>query len=316
MTNNNKTHNPLVSVCVITYNSSKYVLETLDSIKDQTYQNIELIISDDCSKDNTIAICKGWIEKNKDRFVRTKLIESEKNVGIPANCNRGFKEANGEWIKGIAGDDALYPNAIECYVNFINSHYAARIIHARVDYYNNVFSSSTLDKERLMKYPASFLAKKKLNSKRQYNLLCISNQIEASTVFMQYSLWREIDGYDERIPLCEDWPMWLKVTKSGVPFYFIDQSMVKYRVRMDSTFGKESVACLFKRFFEMDNIVYKLYIKHHAAIGFVLMNRYHFYLRYFFDKLGLNNKGITNKLIFSFFNMPYSLLNKLIFRLG
>lgn len=54
--------NPLVSVIVITYNSSKYVLETLNSVAAQTYDNIELIISDDCSKDNTVEICRNWLK--------------------------------------------------------------------------------------------------------------------------------------------------------------------------------------------------------------------------------------------------------------
>ncbi len=53
--------NPLVSIIVCTYNSSKYVLETLESAKEQTYQNVELIVSDDCSTDNTVELCRKWI---------------------------------------------------------------------------------------------------------------------------------------------------------------------------------------------------------------------------------------------------------------
>ena len=73
---------PLVSVPVITYNSSKTVLETLDSIYNQTYQNLELIVSDDCSTDNTVGICREWIEAHKKRFVRTELLTVEKNTGV------------------------------------------------------------------------------------------------------------------------------------------------------------------------------------------------------------------------------------------
>lgn len=65
----------LVSICVLTYNSSEYIIETLDSIKNQNYQNIELIISDDCSFDNTVILCTQWINLNRDRFVRVELIE-------------------------------------------------------------------------------------------------------------------------------------------------------------------------------------------------------------------------------------------------
>ena len=65
----------LVSIVVITYNSSHYVLETLESIKSQTYKNIELIVTDDCSSDDTIFLCQNWIEKNKSNFVRTSLLQ-------------------------------------------------------------------------------------------------------------------------------------------------------------------------------------------------------------------------------------------------
>ena len=52
---------PLVSVVVITYNSAKFVIETLESVKSQTYKNIELIISDDCSTDDTVERCRLWL---------------------------------------------------------------------------------------------------------------------------------------------------------------------------------------------------------------------------------------------------------------
>lgn len=313
MINNNETNNPLVSIVIITYNSAKYVLETLESAKAQTYSNIELIVSDDCSKDNTVAICRDWIEKNKKRFARTRLIESEKNTGIPANCNRGFKEAKGEWVKSIAGDDALYPDSIESYINFLALRPEARIVHARIDCYNSIFSSSALDKEYFAKYPASFLAMENPNGKNQYNLLCICNSIAAPTVFMQHSLWQEMDGYDERILRCEDWPMWLKITNKGIPFYFLDKATTKYRITVDSTFGQESMAYLFRRFFEVENVIYESYIKHNASGCLRFMNRYDFYLRSLLDKVGFNKRTIFSKLVFSFLNIPHKILNKLLF---
>ena len=69
----------LVSVVVITYNSSKFIEELLTSIADQIFSDIELIISDDCSKDNTLDICRDWLSKNENRFVRTELITFTKN---------------------------------------------------------------------------------------------------------------------------------------------------------------------------------------------------------------------------------------------
>jgi glycosyltransferase involved in cell wall biosynthesis len=106
---------PLVSIIVITYNSSKYVLKTLESASAQTYPNIELIVSDDGSTDNTIEICREWMEQNKGRFVRTELVTTPVNTGIPANCNRGLKASRGVWVKLIAGDDFIAESYVaEC----------------------------------------------------------------------------------------------------------------------------------------------------------------------------------------------------------
>ena len=91
-------NHPLISVLVIAYNSAKTIIETLDSIKKQTYPELELIVTDDCSSDNTIFITKKWIENNHGRFIRVKLVTSAQNTGISANYNRGEDECSGEWI--------------------------------------------------------------------------------------------------------------------------------------------------------------------------------------------------------------------------
>ena len=71
---------PLVSIIVVTYNSSQYVLDTLESIKKQMWQNIELIVTDDCSTDSTLEICSNSVEKNKHNFIRTKIITYHRNT--------------------------------------------------------------------------------------------------------------------------------------------------------------------------------------------------------------------------------------------
>ena len=122
---------PSVSIAVVTYNSAKTILETLESIKVQTYPNLELIISDDCSTDHTVSLCREWVEKNKERFDRVELITAEKNTGVSANFNRAEAACQGEWVKPIAGDDLLMPNCIEECVNYAEKHPDAYAIFGR-----------------------------------------------------------------------------------------------------------------------------------------------------------------------------------------
>jgi len=197
--------NPLVSIVVITYNSSKYVLETLESEKEQTYQNIELIVSDDCSTDNTVDICRNWIEENKDRFVRTELITVEKNTGFASNCNRGCKVAQGEWIKLIAEDDALLFTCIEDNINFILNHPETKMIHSKALMYKDCFT----DNNYIATSPVNSLLSENFSAKEQFTILSFKNTIFAVTVFIKKETFISLGEYDESIGLCEDYPIML-----------------------------------------------------------------------------------------------------------
>ena len=245
---------PLISIIVITYNSSKTIVETLNSIYEQTYGNIELIISDDYSKDNTIEICKEWIIKNKSRFTQVHIITSNQNTGISNNCNRGCKLAKGEWIKIIAGDDALFSNAISELIKFSHEYPNAYIVHSRMKCYKDYFIENNIEADLLQNYPPVLTNNQGDNSQKQYLLLSLGNYIGAVTVFMKRSLYKEVNGYDESIKQCEDWPMWLKITHLGYPFYFLDQYTSKYRISSSSVFGSATVNYLFSKFFEMENL--------------------------------------------------------------
>jgi len=222
---------PLVSVPVITYNSSKYVIETLESIKAQTYQNLELIVSDDCSTDNTVELCRNWIDKNKGRFVRTELLTVEKNTGVSGNCNRAQEACRGEWVKGIAGDDLLVPECVEVCIKYVT------------DYPNTIFlfgrqKAFGAEEERCNQiddvFDYSFF---KLTQEEQlHRLIFDGNCVPATTAFYNNKSFAETGvKNDERIPLLEDWPKWINLLKAGVKFNFIDMKLVKYRLGGVST---------------------------------------------------------------------------------
>lgn len=211
---------PLVSIIVITYNSAKYVIETLDSAKVQSYQNIELIISDDGSTDKTVEICCNWIAENNKRFVRTELITAKKNNGISANCNHGVKVSTGVWLKLIAGDDVLdseclksnFPLFLEEQVNLICS-----TIYE--------FESSTNISRKVwpsFKFPTDMHS--------QLKMQLIGSFIRAPGVFIRSKLYSSLNGFDIEYPFLEDDPFWIKALNNQVKFFYNPDSKVYYRI--------------------------------------------------------------------------------------
>jgi len=103
---------PLVSVLMTAYNREKYIAEAIESVLASTYRNIELIIVDDCSKDDTVQIAKKY-EANDARI---KVYRNEKNLGDYHNRNKAASYAKGEYLKYVDSDDLIYPWGIEVMV--------------------------------------------------------------------------------------------------------------------------------------------------------------------------------------------------------
>lgn len=220
---------PLVSVIVITYNSSSTVLETLDSIYNQTYPNIELIVSDDCSPDNTVEICQKWIVSHKDRFARTELLTVEKNTGVSANLNRAEDACRGEWVKEIAGDDILLPECVDIFMDYVKEHPDTVYMFSDVELFGG-------DEETRKELDNWYSSMEKpffswSNEKQIDQLTLARNPIPTPTAF--YHRGRVVAlgvRNDERIPFYEDRPKWVNFLKKGVRFGYIDKVTVRYRL--------------------------------------------------------------------------------------
>lgn len=222
----NSINNPLVSIIVITFNSEKYVLETLESIKNQVYKNIELIISDDCSNDDTVDLCKSWLVKNESRFFRTKLQTTNTNTGIPANCNRGISLASGDWIKFIAGDDVLTDHCIFDLMKFIYGQ-SREIYVLFADIIK--FSGSIDTNVEICKNPNEWFCSLESKASDQYQMLLRSNRVYAASSIIKKDLLVKTGGFDERFKLLEDWPFWIKITQIGIKIYYTSEPIVFYR---------------------------------------------------------------------------------------
>jgi len=238
--------NPLVSIVVITYNSEKYVLETLESIKAQKYPNIELIVSDDCSTDKTVELCKSWIEANNRRFNCAKIITSHVNTGIAPNCNRGLKNASGEWIKFIAGDDKLEDYLIEEYINKTNSEAEIKCIYSNVRIYKNIFKEDNL--LPIIKMNDLIFNSAEIKANEQFRILLRLNPVWTSTLFIKKELLDLVGGFNEKYPFFEDRPLLISLTKLGFKIHYLDIFGAKYRRRSSSIQSDKS--CFFSRFRE------------------------------------------------------------------
>lgn len=286
--------NTLVSIIVVTYNSSKTVLETLESIKQQTYKNCELIVSDDFSKDSTVEICKMWISDNRDRFVNTKLITIDHNTGVCANLNRGVAESQGYWIKIIAADDILLPNCIHDFVEYAGGHPDAHFITSFQRIYKNTFEEKNLIGERRTGTRDLSLFEK--DAECQLKVMAFSIFVNAPTMFFQRILYNQVGGFDERYAY-EDHPFYINILENGYKIYLMPKETVCYRVH-DSTFNSNSRLFNYEflkssRFFRKERC-FKYYNK--KQIG-VLKTRWK--IEDMIQYLGLNKRTRIMNLLYS-----------------
>lgn len=212
----------LVSVLVITYNSSKYIIETLDSVYSQTYDNIELIISDDGSNDETILVCSTWLANNSRRFIKVTFVTAPINTGIPSNCNRGVAACNGEWIKIIAGDDILLTNCIEDNIRYITLNPQVDVLVSRME----AFMSSGKRIHNKGNLNVSFFKK---SCREQYLDLLKDCNIPAPTEFFSSRLLKK-NKFNDKYKNLEDYPMWLNILQKGFKIYFMNNLTVRYRI--------------------------------------------------------------------------------------
>ena len=136
---------PKVSFIVITHNFSRFVTDCLNSIKNQTYKNIEIIVVDDLSKDDTTEKTEDFIKKNPDLTV--KLIKNETNIGQLSSFIEGLKVAEGQFVCAIDGDDILFPEycAIHVETHLKTPVALTSCLQAEIDEDNVIHTLSSVD---------------------------------------------------------------------------------------------------------------------------------------------------------------------------
>jgi glycosyltransferase involved in cell wall biosynthesis len=303
---------PLISIIVVSYNSSEYIIETLQSAEKQTYNKIELIITDDCSSDDTINICQNWLAEKRNRFVRTELISAKHNSGIPANCNRGILASRGEWVKFIAGDDTLLENCICDFLEFIgNNPNKIHAVHSNMNVFSNNFLPESF--KLLADYSNSDFNKPDITPNEQYFSLLRQTNIGAPTFFVKKSLLCDLGGYDEEMPY-EDWPMFLSILKRGFKIYHLNKSTVNYRLHDFSVYNNNvSGNLIFNDFFLKDRVVYIKYRKDQLTYIERFIEDLEYHRKRLFLRTGLNKSSKVNRYLNDLFLFIYRFFKRVSF---
>jgi glycosyltransferase involved in cell wall biosynthesis len=192
---------PLVSVILPTYNRAWTLKDAVDSVFSQDYPNIELIIIDDGSTDNTQQLLEAY--KNEIRLFH------QENKGVSAARNIGIKNSRGEFIALLDSDDAWDKRKISCQMEFFKHHPDALICQTEEIWIRN---GKQVNPKFKHKKPSGMIFDPSLN-------LCL---VSPSAVMMKKQLF-DIKGYfNEDFTVCEDYDLWLRVS-SNLPIFLIDK---------------------------------------------------------------------------------------------
>lgn len=202
----------LVSIITPSYNSGKYIKETIESIQAQTYQNWELLITDDCSTDNSCSIIENYATNDP----RIKLFRAEKNGGAGAARNNSIKEAKGRYIAFCDSDDVWLPNKLEKQLKFMNNKCAGFVYGS---YYE---CDENLNRKGIVSVPDSLSFKSEKHVNQIGTLTAIYDTQIVGKVFMPL------------IRKSQDWALWLKVLKICKMAYGMQEPCADYRVRPNS----------------------------------------------------------------------------------
>lgn len=203
----------MVSVIVATYNQKDVVAQALQSIVDQSYDNLEIIISDDCSSDGTQSILTDFSE----RHPRVVLFLQKKNLGITANYNFLTEKCSGKYVATFAGDDVMLPNKIKQQVDALEADEGSSFCHHAVtilDYHSNV--------------PGKTLTRKYVNNITTIHDVLRGFGIPGSMTLMYRRSLVTNPAFEPSILVASDWFQIIKLAMSGRGIY-IDESLCFYR---------------------------------------------------------------------------------------
>ena len=221
------TNKPLFTVIIPSYNQGKTIRQSIGSVLIQDYENLELIVTDDASSDFDKNAVQDYIEENKrENLQEYRVIAHQQNVGTVRNLNSAIAKAAGNYVTVFAGDDCLYDeHTLSNYEKGFAEHPEKNIITAQCYRYDSEM------KEFLLKQVPENRAYQINESPAlvQFRMLSEWNAFAMGATAFRKATLEKYNFFDERYRLVEDWPLFLKLTRNGERFYFIDFVALKHR---------------------------------------------------------------------------------------
>jgi len=207
---NNIRSTPVISVVIPVYNGAKTIKETIESVLQQSYENFEIIVINDGSQDETLAV----INSIKDQRIK---VFSYSNAGLSASRNRGFAQARGEFIAFLDADDLWTKDKLEAQLEALQQNPQAAVAYSWTDH---------IDENGKFLRPASYNS---CNGNVYQRLLIGNFLVSGSNTLIRTQALTKVGGFDESLNSAEDWDMWLRLA-SLYEFVVVPRPQVLYRI--------------------------------------------------------------------------------------
>ncbi|PWB25288.1 glycosyltransferase family 2 protein [Flavobacterium sp. HTF] len=241
--------NDLVSILIPTYNTEKFIRATLQSVQNQTFSNWEMILVDDASTDQTVAIIEQFAQNDN----RIKLFRLEKNSGNGFARNIALEKASGKYIAYLDADDLWFPEKLEKQIRFLKT----KNLPFTFSFYDCIDDDGN-DLKRRVETPVPLT----------YNQLFFCNYVGNLTAIYDAEFFGKIklESSQKR----QDWRLWLTILKQIKTAEAIPESLAFYRIRKDSI--SSSKFKLIKHNFG----VYREFHEYNLVFSVLLMMRFLF----------------------------------------
>lgn len=209
---------PLVSVIMPAFNSEKSISGSILSVINQTIDNWELIVVDDASKDNTLAIVQNLL-KSDDRI---RVLSLAKNSGVSNARNLGIKQTTGEYVAFLDSDDLWHKDKLKKQTDFHTTNSSIKISHTDFHFFNELGIQ-----KRNLKYLIDFRSDKE---GLLYPKLCYKNTVGILTVLIRRDLLQRAGEFDTSLQGTEDHDLLIRIAKEMEAFGYLPEILAYYKV--------------------------------------------------------------------------------------